>query len=188
MRWLYFLAICLSASIATAASPLSNKEVVLMLRSGYSSKSVQAELQARRVREAFDPAIKKSMLEFGDSAQLIAALESGIYVVTSSEADLAKAREVAIAARRQAQIEEDQKSNTLYQAKLAETRAQAAAAAAAPAGGTLILDALKPRLVRCRDGAVSRARRDRAGDEENCRTLFFRALVRALPQIHAPAG
>ncbi len=128
-----------------------------MLRSGYSSESVQAELQARRVREAFDPAVKKSMLEFGASAELIAALESGVYVVTSSEADQATAREVAIAGRRQAQIEEDQKSNTLYQAKLAEARAQAAAAPAAPAGSTLILDALKPRLVRCRDGAVSRA-------------------------------
>ncbi len=148
------MAICLTATVASGAAPLTNKDVALMLRSGYSSESVETELQARRVREPFDPAIKKSMVEFGASAQLLAALESGLYVVSSTEAGQAKLREAEAAAKRQAQIEEDQKLNTLHQAQLAETRAQAASA---PAGGTLILDALKSRLVHCRDGTISRA-------------------------------
>ncbi len=125
-----------------------------MLRSGYSSESVFAELQNRRVLEPFDPAAKKTMLEFGASAQLLTALESGVYIVSNLEADRAKARETEIAARRQAQIAEDQKLNTLLQAQRAQARAQAPAAP--PAGETLVLDALKSRLVRCRDGITTR--------------------------------
>ena len=49
---------------------------------------------------------------------------------------------------------EDQKLNTLLQAQRAQARAQAPAAP--PAGETLVLDALKSRLVRCHDGTTTR--------------------------------
>ncbi len=127
-----------------------------MLRSGYSSENVFAELQNRRVLEPFDPALKKSMVEFGASAQLVAVLESGVYLVSNSEADKAKTREAEIAAKRQAQVEQDRKLNTLIQAQQAQARAQTPAAPP-PAGETLILEALKSRLVRCRDGTTTRA-------------------------------
>jgi thiol-disulfide isomerase/thioredoxin len=125
-----------------------------MLRSGYSSDSVLAEVQSRHVLGALDPAAKKSIVEFGASAQLVAALESGAYAVSGSEADQAGAREAEIAAKRHAQIEQDQKVNTLYRAQQAEARAKAATLP--PPGETPILDSLKPKLVRCHNGTISR--------------------------------
>jgi thiol-disulfide isomerase/thioredoxin len=155
MRTLQLLFV--SAFIVTAAAtspPLSNKEIGLMLRSGYTSEGVLAEITTRRVLDMLDPATKKSLLDFGASPQLIGALESGSYAVSSSEVDQAKKREAEVAARRAAQIELDQKFNTLYQAR--QTQGRAKAAAPAP-GGVLLLDSLKQKLVRCHDGTINRA-------------------------------
>lgn len=141
---------------ATAGpQPLSNKEIMLMLRSGYSSESVVSEVTNRHVLDALDPATRKSLVEIGASPQLIAALESNAYVVSAPQANQVKQREAEIAARRAAQIEQDQKLNTLYQAQQAEARAKAASAP--PTAGTPILAALKQKLVRCHDGSVGRA-------------------------------
>jgi nucleoredoxin len=155
MRWhAFLLAVGLAVTSAAGSLPLTNKEIALMLRSGYSSDSVLAEVHSRRVLDALDPATKKSMVEFGASAQLVTTLESGAYAVSGSEADQARAREAGVAARRQAQIEQDQKLSTLYQTQQAVTRAKPATAP--PPGETLILDSLRPKLVRCHDGTISR--------------------------------
>jgi nucleoredoxin len=155
MRWFSFLAICLLTTSVAGQLPLTNKEIALMLRSGYSSESVVAEIQNRRVLEPLDPATKKSMVEFGASAQLIAALEGGSFIVSGSDADQAKAREAEVAAKRQEQIEQDRKLNTLLQARQAQAHVQASVAP--PPGETRVLDSLKSKLVRCRDGTTSRA-------------------------------
>ncbi|MDQ3197571.1 MAG: hypothetical protein M3Q46_00015 [Verrucomicrobiota bacterium] len=156
MRWLLIL---LVASLAARASaeprPLSTKEIALMLRSGYSSESVLAEITSRRVLDPLDEATKKSMLEFGADPHLIAALESGRHVISTSEADQVKAREAELAARRTAQIEQDRQLNTLYQAQQAEARARATPPPSP--GQALILEALKSKLVRCRDGSTKPA-------------------------------
>ena len=148
------LAAGLVGTAAAAPAPISNKEIALMLRSGYTSDGVLAEITTRRVLESLDPVTKKSLLDFGASPQLIAALESGSYAVSSSEADQAKQREAEAAARRAAQLEQDRKRSTLYQAQQADAQAKAAAA---PPSGTLLLDSLKEKLVRCREGAIGRA-------------------------------
>jgi nucleoredoxin len=106
------------------------------------------------VLDPLDPATKKSLLDFGASPQLIAALESRTYVVSGAEANQAKQRESEAAARRAAQIEQDRKQNTLYQAQQAEARSRPATPQPA---GTLLLDSLKQKLVRCHDGVTSRA-------------------------------
>ena len=155
MRLLLLLFVAtLAVTVRASPHPLSNKEIVLMLRSGYTSDGVLAEVTTRRVLDALDPITKKSLLDFGASPQLIATLESGNYAVSSSEASQAKQREAEIAARRAAQIEQDQKLTQLYRAQQVEARAKAAAA---PVGGTLLLDSLKQKLVRCLDGTVSQA-------------------------------
>jgi nucleoredoxin len=154
MRLLSLLLALLFAATAAAGSlPLTNKEIALMLRSGYSSESVLAEIQSRHVREALDPTTKKAFVEFGASQPLIAALESGAWVVSNSEADHARARDAEVAARRQMQIEQDRQLSTLYQAR--QTAARAQAMRAPSAGETHTLDALKSKLVRCHDGIIS---------------------------------
>src|SRR4249920_3405200 len=66
----------LVVTAAAAALPLSNKEIGLMLRSGYTSDAVLTEVTTRGALEALDPATKKSLLNFGANPQLVAALES----------------------------------------------------------------------------------------------------------------
>ena len=156
MRWLsIFLALSLGTRVIAGPLPLTNKEIALMLRTGYSSEAVIAELGQRHVREALDPVAKKSMVEFGASAQLILALESGAYQVSNGEAERARNRETEVAARRQAQIEQDRNLSTLFQAQRAQTRSQVPTAPSP--GESLVLDSLQSKLVRCRDGAISRS-------------------------------
>jgi len=139
-------------TVAAASPPLSNKEIGLMLRSGYTSDAVLAEVTARGALEALDPATKKSLFSFGANPQLIAALENGKYVVSTSVANQARQHEAEIAARRAAAVEEDHKFSTLYQAQLKANPAKGAP----PPGSTLLLETVKQKLVRCHDGTVMR--------------------------------
>ncbi|MBA3831622.1 MAG: redoxin domain-containing protein [Chthoniobacterales bacterium] len=141
----------LIAVVSANANPLANKEVALMLRSGYSSESILREIASRRVLEALDPATKKTMLEFNASPQLISALESGQFVVSTAEAEQAKEQSADLAARRALQNEEERKRALLSQA---EAKALPAAAAPRPPAATSIANALKDKLVRCQDGTV----------------------------------
>ncbi len=122
-----------------------------MLRSGYSSESVLREIASRRVLEALDPATKKSILEFHASPELMSALESGRFAVSTAEAEQAKEQNAGLAARRAAQNEEEQKRSLLAQA---EAKARAAATAAQPPAGSSIASALKDKLVRCNEGTI----------------------------------
>jgi thiol-disulfide isomerase/thioredoxin len=155
MRILSLLLVAGLFSAAMAApQPLSNKEIGLMLRSGYSSENILAEISGRRVLEPLDEAAKKSLLDFGASAQLIAALESKTYLISAPEADQARQRETEIAARRAAHAQQELEYNTLFQSQQAEARARAAATS--DSTGVPLLDVLKPKLVRCRNGSINR--------------------------------
>jgi nucleoredoxin len=151
-RLFLLLVAALIVTAAAASPPLSNKEIGLMLRSGYASDAILAEITARGALEALDSATKKSLLSFGANPQLIAALESGKYAVSSSVANQAKQHEAEIAAHRAAAIEQDQKFSTLYQAQLKANPGKAAP----PPAGTPLLESVKQRLVRCHDGTVTR--------------------------------
>src|SRR5690349_4250554 len=148
------LGICLAGSLFAGAQPMANKEIALMLRSGYSSEAVLVEVIHRRVLEPLDEPTKKSLLQFGATAPLITALESKAYLVSASEAQDARQHEVEAAAHRAAQIEQDQRYNTLLQARKGEANAETAKAP--PPNDTPILDSLKDKLVRCHGGGISR--------------------------------
>jgi len=147
------LLISFAPAVFAGPQPMANKEIALMLRSGYSSDAVLAEVNRRRVLEPLDEQTKKSLLQFGAKPDLIAALENKTCLVSATEAQDAKRHEAEVAARRATQIEEDRKFNTLLQAKSAEARTRAQAVAP---GETGILDSLKDKLVRCRGGSISR--------------------------------
>ena len=103
MHRLLLLFVATLVVTATASpQPLSNKEIALMLRSGYSSDSVLVEIARRGALETLDPATRKSLLEFRASPQLIAALESDTYAVSVSEAEKVKRQQAEVAARRAA--------------------------------------------------------------------------------------
>jgi nucleoredoxin len=152
---LAFLFVVLIVAAVAGPQPLSNKEIVLMLRTGYSSDAVLMEIHQRRVLEPLDEAAKKSLLEFGAKPPLIGALESKAFLVSVTEAEQAKEHEAEITARRAAQIAQDEQFNSLQQAKKAAARARPAAAGLKP-NEMPMLGALKDKLVRCQNGTVGR--------------------------------
>ena len=181
MRRLLLLFVAILVVTATASpQPLSNKEIALMLRSGYSSESVLAEITRRGALEPLDPATRKSLLEFGASPQLIAALESDAYAVSASEAEKVKQQEADLAARRAALAEQNATSDTTG-AEPAGWRRSTARRYFDHAG----LARQAHRLSGWHD--QSRGRR-RTREQEIDRALLFRPLVRAVPQVYAPVG
>ena len=66
-------------------APLTTKEVSLMLRSGYSSDAVLAELSKRKCIDALDSISEKQLLQIGATQSLIDALHSGIYQLSAAE-------------------------------------------------------------------------------------------------------
>src|SRR5947209_16792435 len=81
--WLFFLfaVSCLNASVA----PLTVKEVALMLRSGYASGSVLAELTKRKCADTPDATAEKQLIQAGASQALLEALRSGAYQVSPQQ-------------------------------------------------------------------------------------------------------
>jgi nucleoredoxin len=169
MRLLLFLFVATLVVTATASpQPVSNKEIALMLRSGYSSDSVLAEITSRHTLEPLDPATKKSLLEFGASTQLIAALESNAYTVSTPEADQAKRLAADLATRRAAYVEQNRGAGPTQPAKASTT-----AFGQAPAEASL-MRGLRDKLIICRDGTISRA--DEAGlENKKLIALYFSA-------------
>lgn len=125
-----------------------------MLRTGYSSDAVLAEITNRRLLEPLDETTKKSLLDFGASKQLIGAMESKLYLVSSTEADEAKRREIEIAESRAAQVEQDRQQNALLQSRAAARRAPVTTPVT---NQTPIVETVRTKLVRCHDGTISRA-------------------------------
>ena len=150
MRRLLLLFVAILVVNATASpQPLSKKEIALMLRSGYSSESVLAEITRRGALEPLDPATRKSLLEFRASPQLITALESDTYAVSISEAEKVKRKQADVAAGRTAPAA----------ANITPTQPakKAQAGVVQPPAATSLMQGLRDKLIVFRDGVISRA-------------------------------
>jgi len=83
--------VLLSILVARAAQlPLTIKEISLMLRSGYSSNAIMQELSIRYFAEKLDVEKEKTLLQAGASAELITALKSGKYSLSSEQMTIAQ--------------------------------------------------------------------------------------------------
>jgi len=151
-----FLVGTISCALLTVAaanpSPMTAKEVSLMLRSGFSGGAVEKELTARHFIGPVDAAAEKSLVEAGATPALIQGLKSGAFAVPASEVAALKTDLAAKEQRRAAQAEESRKLNTLYQAQLAQARAKASAPGVANPGS--IAAAVKGALVTSRNGVL----------------------------------
>lgn len=150
----FLFLLCFAGPLVASPQPMANKEIALMLRSGYSSDAVLAEVVRRRALEPLDEATKKSLVQFGASTALIAALENKSYLVSEAEAREAKQHELEASARRAAQIEQDRRFNTLLQAR--KTEAGARPGKGPSPNESPILEILKDKLVHCHGGTISR--------------------------------
>ena len=167
MRRLLLLFVAILVVTATAnPQPMSNKEIALMLRSGYSSESVLVEIARRGALETLDPATRKSLLEFRASPQLIAALESDAYAVSVSEAEKVKRQQADLAARRVALAA----ANTTPTQPAKNPQAGVAQPPAAPS----LMRGLRDKLIVFRDGTISRAD-DTGFENKKLIALYFSA-------------
>ena len=156
MRYLLAFVIVVGTALSPLPArtlPLTLKEVTLMLRSGFSSETVQQELSVRRLAEPWNAGAEKSLREAGAAAALIEAIKSGSYAVSPADAQKVQDELAAQAARRAREVEESRKFNTLYQDKL--LRARTAAPPATGQVSNILADQFKGDLVAWKNGNLS---------------------------------
>ena len=147
----FLLTVGLFGAVLAGPQPLSNKEIALMLRSGYSSVGILAEITRRGALEPLDAATKKTLLEFGATAQLISALEAGTFKIDAAAAELARQQAAEASARQEVQTEQ-----TFRDATTVLGRQRAQAPAIAPADSS-IMRGLRDKLIVCRGGSITPA-------------------------------
>jgi nucleoredoxin len=150
------LVLCALASLgsATNPSPLTVKDVSLMLRSGFSADAVEREMTTRHFIGTLDAAAEKNLAQAGASPALIAKLKAGGFAVPASEVAGVQADLKAKEQRRAAEQEEARKFDTLYQAQLAQKHNGPPASVAAPGSGIAAL--VKGNLVRSHNGVLAK--------------------------------
>src|SRR3954469_2841677 len=114
---------CLATAAFAAPVPLTNKDIGLMLRTGYSSATILQELAKRKCAEPLDAAHETQLMTAGASPELILALKNGAYAITAADVAQIQQQKEAEAKRRAAALAESRKSSTLYQAQQAQNRA-----------------------------------------------------------------
>jgi nucleoredoxin len=174
MRTFLFAVLLLFGAVFSSALgrvlPLTAKDVGLMLRSGYSSPTVQQELSVRRFAGSCDPATEKILRDAGATPALIDAIKSGAYQSSPADAEAAR-QELALQTQRRAlEAEQSRKFNTLYQSQLAQER-----------GGpfrneppAVLIDLLKGDLVTWKSGSLVRFD-DEALAKKKLVALYFSA-------------
>ncbi len=144
--------VLLSILVARAAQlPLTIKEISLMLRSGYSSNAIVQELAIRYFAEKLDVEKEKTLLQAGASAELITALKSGKYSLSSEQMTIAQQQIADQTKRRAAEAARSRQFDSLYQSQMARERA--AARPQAPNANAL-RELVKGDLVSLRNGAL----------------------------------
>ncbi len=78
-RWVYLGLSLFVFGTQAGQLPLTASEIGLMLRAGYSSNSLMQELSTRHFADSVDETKENALIKAGASAELIAALKSGIY-------------------------------------------------------------------------------------------------------------
>ena len=93
IRWIigpcFILPLC---GVIAGTTPLTLKDVSLMLRSGYSSDAVVKELAEKKFAAAFDQTMETELVKAGASQSLIDVFRSGVYQLSPEEIASAKTR------------------------------------------------------------------------------------------------
>src|SRR5438132_1247481 len=157
--------------LRAAQTPLTVKDVSLMLRAGYSSGAVLQELSARHFADTLDSAKETMLTQAGAAPELVSAMKSGTYSVPPIQAAAAKEQLAAEAKRRATQAEESRKFDTLYQSQLTQQRASARPPASI---GNFIQPLVKGDLISWHNGGLVRFD-DEALEKKKLIALYFSA-------------
>ncbi len=123
-RWIYLGFSLLVFATQAGQLPLTVNQIGLMLRAGYSSNSLMHELSTRHFADTVDETNEKTLVKAGASAELIAALKSGIYSLSPKKTAAVQQQIAAEEQRRAEQSEASRKSEAAYQARVVRERSR----------------------------------------------------------------
>ena len=132
--------------------PLTAKDISLMLRSGYTSNAVLQDLAIRHFADSIDSSTESMLVQAGASPELIEALKSGAYSVSSEEMATVRAARDAQDRNRAVQAEQSRRMEKSYESRLARERTPANLPES-----DAIAKFLKGDLVQYRNGSVVHA-------------------------------
>jgi nucleoredoxin len=141
----FFLALGLAMA---ATLPLTTSDISLMLRSGYSVPTIEAELATRHFADQLDEGKRNQLIKAGATTELLDAIESGNLSVPKDELEKSRRKMDEQAAERALMAERAKRNDTLYQNQLLKQRARVVAHGSADA----IAGAAKGNLVRLQNG------------------------------------
>jgi nucleoredoxin len=151
VRYFSCFSLLLISVAAAGTLPLTVSDISLMLRTGYSSSAVEAELAARHFADTLDDGKRKALIQAGATPRLLDVLGSGKYTAPKEEIEKARRQREEQNQQRALATERDKQFNTLYQSQLAKQRAAATTVPSAD----LITQMLKGNLVRCQNGLLT---------------------------------
>ena len=154
-RWIYLGFSLLVFATQAGQLPLTVNQIGLMLRAGYSSNSLMHELSTRHFADTVDETNEKALVKAGASAELIAALKSGIYSLSPEKTAAVQQQIAAEEHRRAEQSEASRKSEAAYQARVVRERSAKPAPIGPDVNFGTISEFLKGDLVQMHNGAPS---------------------------------
>jgi nucleoredoxin len=141
----FFLALGLAMA---ATLPLTTSDISLMLRSGYSVPTIEAELATRHFADQLDEGKRNQLIKAGATTELLDAIESGNFSVPKDELEKSRRKMDEQAAERALMAERAKRNDTLYQNQLLKQRARVVAHGSTDG----IAGAAKGNLVRLQNG------------------------------------
>jgi len=154
-RWIYLGFSLLVFATQAGQLPLTVNQIGLMLRAGYSSNSLMHELSTRHFADTVDETNEKALVKAGASAELIAALKSGIYSLSPEKTAAVQQQIAAEEQHRAEQSEASRKSEAAYQARVMRERSAKPAPIGPDVNFGTISEFLKGDLVQMHNGALS---------------------------------
>src|SRR5207248_11140544 len=141
----FFLAFGL---VMAATLPLTTSDISLMLRSGYSVSTIEAELATRHFADQLDEGKRNQLIKAGATTELLDAIESGNFSVPKDKLEKSRRKMEDQAHDRALLAEQAKRNDTLYQNQLLKQRARLVTQGSADA----IAGAAKGNLVRLQNG------------------------------------
>jgi len=131
-----------------ATLPLTTSDISLMLRSGYSVPTIEAELATRHFADQLDDGKRNQLIKAGATAELLDAIESGNFSVPKDDLEKSRRKIEEQAANRTLMAERAKRNDTLYQNQLLKQRARMVVQGSADA----IAGAARGNLIRLQNG------------------------------------
>jgi nucleoredoxin len=143
-------AFCFFVSLGLAVAgllPLTTSELSLMLRSGYTIPTIEAELTTRHFADELDVAKRKQLLKAGATPELLEAIESGKFAVPNEDLEKTRRKMEENDRERALITEQATKNDAIYQKQLLRQRTRIV-----KQGPDAVADVAKGNLVHFQNG------------------------------------